>query len=90
MKMRELFSDASKWCQGWFAKTIGGVLCSEFSEKAVCWCLSGAIWKCYPGLDSDDVRRKIVDTIHTDIPYWNDAKERTFEDVKALVEKLDI
>ena len=91
MKMRELFSDDSKWTQGAFARNKQGVEVDVGNPDAVCFCFQGAMRKCY-GKNS----YKIIDKLDNSrgmlfsITAWNDAKERTFEDIKNLVEKLDI
>ena len=48
MKIRELFNNESKWTKGYYARTKIGELCGVQSEDAVCWCLQGARYKCYP------------------------------------------
>lgn len=107
MKIKELLSDASKWTQGRHAADEKGNDELPESSNAVCWCLSGAIMKCY--LDDNEIanrlRFKIVDKINryikiksnglyikysNNIIPWNDDKNRTFEDIKILVETLDV
>lgn len=92
MKIRELLTDASKWTQKVDARTKKGTPVNYFSAWAVCWCLVGMIYYCYPkNYDSYEVTIKIIQAIGTDnIPGWNDAPERTFAEVKALVDQLDI
>lgn len=93
MKVKELLSDESKWTQRTYAKDANGEGVMWCVPEAVCWCLHGAIAKCYRG-DFDryerilgDFRRKVG---LGDLWGWNDAPERTFAEVKALVEELDI
>jgi len=45
MKMKELFTDKSKWTQGTHARNAAGVCVASESEHAVCWCLMGAMTK---------------------------------------------
>lgn len=51
MKVQELLSDRSKWTQGRLARDARGIPCSPRSSEAVCWCVYGALDKCY----QDDV-----------------------------------
>ncbi len=43
--MRELLSAPERWCQGDYAKDSLGEPCDPESNRAVCWCLSGAASK---------------------------------------------
>ena len=92
MKVGKLLSDKSKWCKKKLAATKDGESCLIFDEFATQWCLEGAIIKCYV-MDFETQRKineRIRNKIGNDIPNWNDAPERTFEDVKKLVKKLNI
>lgn len=88
MKIKELFNDKKKWTQYHSARDSKGFPCKPTASAAVCWCLSGAIQRCYPHEWRKIDRRLIVDV--NDYISWNDSPDRTFEEVKALVEKLDI
>jgi hypothetical protein len=92
MKVRELLSDESKWCQGSFAKDRNGLDVSIHSSEAVCWCLSGATAKCYGWgenwgwriIRSDLQKSRISGGIGS----WNDT--HSYQEVKELVDRLDI
>lgn len=90
-KVRELLSDESKWTKGAFGSTSpnGEKLCSK-DPRATCWCLSGAINKCY-GSEASEIYRMFSSRIPSfHIIEWNDLPTTTFPMVKALVEELDI
>ena len=91
MKVRELLTDESKWTQGFDARSKSGRRVDWESRAAVRWCLLGAVYYCY-GTDKDYAR--VFDLIKGEVgPYiatWNDTSGRTFADVRALIEKLDI
>lgn len=96
MKVRDLFTDESKWTQGVMARMASGASAATCDPNAYCRCLGGAIIYCY-GEDytrvelSDQVLRKVMNKIGTDdIVEWNDDPDRTFAEVKALIEELDI
>ena len=98
MKIRELFTDESKWTTHAYARTKEGkVLLNAHLPEAVCWCLDGAISKCYLfGNESDQLRtyymikHKIFEHVNENPVPWNDHPKRTFAEVKQLVETLDI
>lgn len=93
MKVKELYSDPNRWAQGTEAKNEKGEPTYIFAEEAVAWCLAGAIDKCY--YPNQKGRSLVYQKIATRdlgraIVSWNDDPKRTFEEVKALVEELDI
>jgi len=91
MKIKELFSnDSSRWTRGANARDINGAREDVDSNSALCWCLVGASIKCYGRSSWSYICDKIVDKVGCRVVDWNDAPGRTFEDVKALVEELDI
>ena len=92
MKIKELFSDSSKWTKGACAKTKHYTACLPTNPSAVCWCLAGALRKCYgeSGESMSKIRLRILRSLGADYIVWNDDPTRTFEEVKALVEELDI
>jgi len=90
MKIKELLNHSGRWTQGYFARAQSGSLCDAKSDEAVCWCLGGALQKCYGHLSERfEVYRKISDKIGI-IPIWNDDPTRTFDEVKSLLIELDI
>lgn len=97
MKLKEFYTDKSKWTQ------------DEFYNGRGAYCLLRALQKCYPvalgdGVEGKEKRLEVEDKIRKaileknikrgrfgdSIIGWNDAPERTFEEVKALVEELDV
>jgi hypothetical protein len=98
MKVKELLDSPERWTKGFQARNALGRPAMANSKQAMCWCLGGAINRCYPTIEH---RRVVLDRIFETVPEivvlhndslaeWNDAPERTFEDVRALVEELDI
>lgn len=88
MKIKELFTDETKWTQGALARTKKGNIIGALEDNAVCWCLQGAVLKCY-GSDRLTIIDLILDKVDKHcIALWNDA--HTFTEVKELVERLDI
>lgn len=108
MKVKELFTDESKWCKNVPARDVNGEEIVLWDEKAVCWCLLAAVDLCY-GIIAQvtgevNITGKIVEKLNlhienieypdeekfTAITNWNDDPARTFQDIKNLVEELDI
>jgi hypothetical protein len=92
MKVKDLLSDASAWTRGTMARDKSGKPCDPRDDRAVQFCLVGAIRRVYRGWGErmrayDDVSRVIGNTI---IEYWNDAPDRTFLDVLRVLEKADV
>ncbi len=105
MKIRDLYSDPSNWTPGGFARNAAGDLVwLPLMDTAVCWCLGGAIHACYPNPTEQDaiydrIARHLKSRMppacrvvedHSNVHMWNDSATRTFAEVKAVVEELDI
>lgn len=95
MKVHKLLSSPDRWTQGVYARTAEGEECRINDEKAVCWCIYGAINKCY-SVPGD--REKAYERVRLALPegegglvsIFNDAPERTYEEVYTLVKELDV
>jgi hypothetical protein len=68
-------------------------------EDSVRWCIRGAAIKCYDKSNwtickSNDVMLKIADYLGVsgidDVIAWNNAPERTFEEINKVVTELNI
>lgn len=97
MKLHELLSDPSRWTKGATARNSIGNIVSSYDPTAVCFCLIGAIFRIYPDDYPNAFNERVA--IHKqlegrlsnhDIVGWNDAPERTHEEVLALLKELDI
>jgi len=63
---KQILTPGSVWTQGAFARGEHGETVPPFSERAVCWCLAGAIRKAYV-IDED--RRTHLYATHLLMPY---------------------
>jgi hypothetical protein len=68
MKVSELLSDPARWTTEEFAKDADGFPVNPRDGRAVCWCLLGALEKCYgssytPEYDklSEAIRQRVGD-----------------------------
>lgn len=93
MKIKELLDSPEKWTKGYWAKTKEDENISPLDIYASKWCLVGAVRFCYQNIEYN-VLARIKEALNNfsvgGLTEWNDAPERTFEEVKALVNKLDI
>lgn len=82
MTLQEFFSRENSWVQCSY---------SIYNEKfhTIQYCLLGGIHEVY-GLHYLTIMNIIKKEIKSPITFWNDAKERTIEDVRNLVKKLNI
>ena len=96
MKVIELLADESKWVQRAFARTINNTPVVSTSDEAVCWCLEGAINKCYPPNERNAILTKLENNIKDycghkrTVQGFNDDKNTKFEDVLKVATKADI
>lgn len=90
MKVRELLATSDRWIQGDFAKDINGKSVNSLSDDAVCWCLAGAINFCVNG--NNEEYWKLYDIISMEtaqnVVAFNET--HTYEEVIAMLNKLDI
>lgn len=95
MKIKEFYSDSSRWTQRVLARDKNGHEVFFGDKEAYSFCLLGVIAHCYDK-DPRKIERKITEKIKqiskpgTTILSWSDDPERTFEEVKALVDELDV
>ena len=90
IKVRNLLTRESKWCQGAYAQTKKGKDVLYNHSKAVRWCLWGAMKKCYgTGEEFKKIYEKVNFHLHGIIT-WNDKPYRKFIEVKKIIDRLDI
>ncbi len=92
MKIRELYSDRSRWAQGALAYDKDGKEVCVNNASAASYCLVGAMEKCYMN-EGYEAYRLIKQKIYENIgpihmSLWNDGT--TYEKVMELVTKLDL
>lgn len=88
MKVQDILTDESKWTQGRDARDANGNEILPLADEAVCWCLGGALVKA--GIFQLIGNLLFKPLNGQSIWLWNDAPERTFAEVRALIEELDI
>ena len=102
--MKELLNKPSSWCQGPFAKDAEGNSVSVYSEKAVCFCLQGALDVCYSESNRPEIGAKLnaeckkferdvdIQEIFQELYYigFNEHEDTTFEDIRLVLERADV
>lgn len=81
-------SKAERWTQGSYAKASCGKDVAILSTEACCWCLAGAAYTCYGGETTEAIDILIDALGYIHLTAWNDAPERTFEDIQTLLRKM--
>lgn len=89
MKAYELLDSPDKWCQGSSAVTKEGLLTNWCDKAAIKRCAESAIMHCHRNWQEklSLVRAKTGCYL---IHRWNDAPERIWEEVYAVLKELDI
>jgi hypothetical protein len=91
MRVRDLLSDETKWCQGSYARDGDDCPTPARSPRAVRWCLVGACHKAYQRREQLKASlRKLQARVSGPISAWNDAPARTFAEVRQVIEELDL
>lgn len=91
MKIRDVMTDESQWVKGSFARDASGQSVDIRDETAVCRCFWGWFLFCHGRTAERFVLEAEIDeVIGEEWPKWNDDPSRTFAEVRALVERLDI
>lgn len=81
---------AKGWAQGAFARDKCGSKVLHYSPDACAWCLSGALRAAWGGSEEYlHARNFVVAVIGAScLPTWNDAPDRTKEDVLAALDEV--
>jgi hypothetical protein len=97
MKTYELLDSPEKWTKGVCARDSRGKEIDPESPKAICWCIKGALYKCYP--DDDDwytaynqlVKAKGYETWkYGGVVSWQDDPRTTYEEVIEVLKLADV
>lgn len=98
--LQELFAKDNSFCKNTLATNKDGNPTSPHNLNATSWCIIGAIEKIYGSYQQLLKYGKIIhnklnpDELNSDdwssIIDWNNAPERTIEDIRKLVKELNI
>lgn len=95
MKIHELLDSPEKWTQGTYARDSSGCSAPIHCPRAVSWYLMGAAHRCYPEVKVLEVKVRLRDELRRrtgdgTVVNWNDDENRTFDEVRNLLLKLDV
>lgn len=91
MKLKEWFDSPDKWCQGAYAKDKDGKSVNFESDEICSMYLYGAIQKFYEsGFERNRIYTLLGKNIFETILNYNDNPYTRFEDIKKLVNELNI
>lgn len=100
MKAHELLAKPEHWTKGHMAVDALGNEVSARSTEAVCFCLLGALVRCYNDGTVEgtsryvrvrsELRERVKQLGLSGIIGWNDDDVRTHEEVLAVLKELDI
>ena len=97
--LKKVLSGPDKWTKHVSARDEYGRPTSCRSDKAVCWCLTGALQRVVNPLDHADWERGIsilqkgiadkgLPPAMVSVPLYNDLQKTTYEDVASMLDKL--
>jgi hypothetical protein len=91
-KAWQLLSGPEKWTQGGFSRDSNDNLTEESHPSAVKFCIVGAIFKSYGAADAQMQIKKIQKHHYParHLSQWNDDPSRTFQEVWAVLRRLDV
>ncbi len=91
-RVSRLLSDRTKWTQRADARNVNLFPVQWSDQDAVCWCLSGAVAKCYGPNERHLVSEHLQSVLGVDYGFvtWNDVTGRTWEAVADLLKRSGI
>lgn len=99
MKMHELLASSDNWTRCAMARDQDGLHTATKSPDARSWCLMWAFMYCYRRTDDASRNERVVAAfrLYTTFPLndmpmltWNDAPDRTHDEVLQLLKHLDV
>ncbi len=96
MKAYELLDSPEKWCQNDMAQDMDGKPANFERSSAYRFCALAAILLCYPmdvAVVDHPERRRFLESIGLspgNVGAWNDAPERTWQEVYDALRKADV
>lgn len=106
MKAYELLDSPEKWIKQFSAKNARGYPVLPDNEDAFCWCIAGAIEKCYSNntMNLIAAERRLLDILKnkgyigdrkdSSKPHsyidWNDADGTTYDEVISVLKEANV
>ena len=91
MKVYELLKDRKNWTQGFMARRADGIAVGTSDDNAVCWCLIGALYKCYRVEEVEKHKILLMRELTVlSLTNWNDHPKRKHSEIVAVLKKVNI
>jgi hypothetical protein len=93
MKTYELLDTPEKWTKEVFARDCKGDEVDPESPEAVCWCVKGALQKCYPNYDDrwEAAYHRLLEVRkYKHIVDWQDDPRTTYEEIIKVLKLADV
>jgi hypothetical protein len=91
MKAHEILDSPEKWSQGAWARTAEGHTCDVTDCKAAKFSLKGALIKAHHSNFMFEKFKRVLRRLGgKSLTEWNDAKGRTFQQVRRLLLREDL
>lgn len=106
MKAYKLLDSPEKWIKQFNAKDASGNPVPPSNENAVCWCIFGALQKCYSKntMNFIEAEIRLYDLLKNkgylgkrgdsskphDYAEWNDAEETTYDEVISVLKEANV
>lgn len=96
MTLQTLFKKPGSWTQGALARTRKRNVVSPHSTAAVCYCLEGALVRCYPEhAERVSARQMLIAAIRKlfgtpNYVNWNDESGRRIRQIRRAVKEANI
>ncbi len=87
VKARELIATPDRWTKGAFARTEAGAIVPPDRPVAACWCAIGALRRVTGDTGYRGAFVELQSAADYDLPHWNDAPERTHDEVLAAFDR---
>jgi hypothetical protein len=93
VKVQELLSSEDRWCRVHLAMNKDGKATAPNDPDACRWCLLGALLRCGATPYWEQIAaviKKRTGGKDMSLSIYNDAPDRTFEDIKSLLQEADV
>lgn len=87
MKAFELLEKPGAWTRNALARNAAGEPVTPYGQGAVCWCVVGAVLKCYE--NTDFALQSLNERVGM-VVAWNNDPRRTQAEVVAVLKELDL
>ena len=85
MKPSELLADPKAWTKNALARNASGGECTPYAPGAVCWCLEGAMMRCFCSASDERRLSRALNDLGFEKVSFNDSPNTTHADVLRVL-----